>query len=304
MVPCQRGLRTVRLGPVWKRIAGRLKELAEAWARYECTSLAAGIAFYAALSVFPLMLVMIAGVGSFFRFMERGQDAKAEIHATISQQMSPELADSMMRVFSQMQEGVLVQGPVAGMMLLFGATLVFFQIDRAFYRIWDVRQRVDERGFVGSLRRMLLSRVRSLGLVMGACLLVVVVFVVGIVLRTVMDFGQSWLPDLSLLSSLVSILVSVAINLMVFSFLYRFLSKERVGWVLCLKAGFFASVLLECGDRVLGALSFGSSFTAYGLIGSFLIMQIWIYFNVMILLIGALVVRVEARPSSDFRELI
>lgn len=304
MVPCQSGPRTVRLDPVWKRIAGRLKELAEAWARYECMSLAAGIAFYAALSVFPLMLVMIAGVGSFFRFMERGRDAKAEIHATISQQMSPELADAMMRVFGQMQEGVLVQGPVAGVMLLFGATLVFFQIDRAFYRIWDVRQRPDERGFVGSLRRMLLSRVRSLGLVMGACLLVVVVFVVGIVFRTTMDLGQRWLPDLVLLSSFVSTLISVAINLIVFTVLYRFLSKERVGWVLCVKAGLFASVLLECGDRLLGALSFGANFSAYGLVGSFLIMQIWIYYNAMILLIGALIVRVEARPSPDFRELI
>lgn len=151
---------------------------------------------------------------------------------------------------------------------------------------------------------MLLSRVRSLGLVMGACLLVVVVFVVGIVFRTTMDLGQRWLPDLVLLSSFVSTLISVAINLIVFTVLYRFLSKERVGWVLCVKAGLFASVLLECGDRLLGALSFGANFSAYGLVGSFLIMQIWIYYNAMILLIGALIVRVEARPSPDFRELI
>ncbi|MGE9269443.1 MAG: hypothetical protein ACQKBU_01460, partial [Verrucomicrobiales bacterium] len=72
----------------------------------------------------------------------------------------------------------------------------------------------------------------------------------------------------------------------------------------CLKAGLVAAVLLECGGRVLGALSFGSNFSAYGLVGSILVVQLWIYYNVMVLLVGALIVRVETRPAVDFREMI
>lgn len=289
---------------MWKQLVARVRPVASAWAQYECMSMAAGIAFYAALSIFPLILVMIAAVGSFFRFMEGGQDAKSQIHATISQQMSPELANALISVFDQVQDRALVNGPLAGVMLLFGATLVFFQIDRAFYRIWDVRQRVEQRGVVGSLKRMLLSRARSLGLVMGACFVVVVVFVAGLLLRTVMSVAQQWFPEVMMLSSFASTMISVAINLLVFTFLYRFLSKEKVGWVLCLKAGLLAAVLQGCGGYVLGALSFGSNFSAYGLVGSFLVAQLWIYYNAIILLIGALIVRVETRPSGDFRSLI
>ena len=44
-------------------------------------------------------------------------------------------------------------------------------------------------------------------------------------------------------------------------------------------------------------LSFGSSLSVYGLIGSFLVVLVWIYFTVMILFIGALIVRVEKKIS-------
>ena len=47
----------------------RISAVAHAWGHYECASLAAGIAFYAALSLFPLMMVLVAGVGYFFRFV-------------------------------------------------------------------------------------------------------------------------------------------------------------------------------------------------------------------------------------------
>ncbi|MGE9270463.1 MAG: YihY/virulence factor BrkB family protein, partial [Verrucomicrobiales bacterium] len=190
-----------------------LKTLGEAWGRYECSSLAAGVAFYAGLSVFPLVMVMISGVGFFFRFVERGRDAGEEIRATISQQMSPELGEAVSNVFAQVQDRALVNGPLAGLMLLFSATLVFFQIDRAFYRIWEVRQMDQDRGVLGGVKRMLWSRARSLGLMMGACLVVVVIFVSNLLLRTSMSVAKQWFVDLSFLHSLISILVSVAINL-------------------------------------------------------------------------------------------
>ena len=289
---------------VWRNLIDECKLLAEAWVRYECASLAAGVSFYAALSIFPLMLVLVAAVGSFFRFMERGQNAVEEIHLTIAQQLSPQAADSFTDVFEQIQTRALLNGPLAGLMLLFAATLVFFQIDRAFYRIWDVRQRVGDLGIWGALRRMLVSRVRSLGLVMGTCFLVVVVFVSGLAFRAVMSIAQEWFPEVSILSPLVASLISVVINLGVFSFLYKFLSKEWVSWLVCLKAGVVAAVLLECGGWVLGALSFGSNFSAYGLIGSFLVVLLWIYYSVMVLLIGALIVRTGMRPLVDFRARI
>lgn len=261
--------------------------------------MAAGVAFYAALSLFPLMLALIAGVGFFFRFMERGQDAREQILATVSQQISPAVGEALGRVLSQLQQGALLNGPLAGVTFLFTASLVFAQIDRGFIRIWDLRRRPDRKGAWNMAKLILLNRARSLVLLFGTCLLVVLVFVAGLALRAVTGITREWFPDVPTISGFGTLLIGVAVNVMVFTLLYRFLSKERVGWTLCARAGLLAALLWECGSRVMTKLSFGSNYSAYGLIGSFLVVLVWIYYNVMVLFLGALVVRLAVRPLED-----
>ena len=93
-----------------------------------------------------------------------------------------------------------------------------------------------------------------------------------------------------------TLVVGSAVNILVFFSLYRFLSREAVTWTLCWQAAVTSAVLWEGGSRVLSLFSFGSNFSAYGVIGSFLVVQVWIFYNIMVLLIGALVVRVGTRP--------
>ena len=198
-----------------------------------------------------------------------------------------------------MQDRALVNGPIAGATLLLTATLVFSQIDRGFMRIWDVRERHAKRGVWASIKRMLLTRARSLVLLVGTCLLVVVVFVAGLCLRAVTGITREWFPDVPTISGLGTLLIGVGVNILVFFLLYRFLSKEKVDWGLCLRAGVIAAALWEGGSRILTLLSFGANYSAYGLIGSFLVVQVWIFYNVMVLFIGALIVRIGTRPLED-----
>ena len=284
---------------MWRSLTDRFKEIGRAWGRYECTSLAAAVAFYAALSLFPLMLALVAGVGYFFRFMQRGQNALDQILSTVSQQLSPAVGDALERVFAQMQDKALVNGPIAGAALLLTSTLVFAQIDRGFMRIWDVRERTDQQGLWASIRRMLLTRARSLVLLVGTLLLVMLVFVAGLSLRAVTGITREWFPDVPTISGLGTLMIGFGVNVLVFFLLYRFLSKEKTGWGLCLRAGIIAAALWEGGSRLLTQLSFGANYSAYGLIGSFLVVQVWIYYNVMVLFIGALIVRVGTRPLED-----
>ena len=64
-----------------------------------------------------------------------------------------------------------------------------------------------------------------------------------------------------------------------------------------LVSGGIAAGIWELGSPVMTMLSFGSRVSVYGLIGSFLVVLIWIYFTVMVLFIGALIVRVEKQIS-------
>ena len=287
---------------MWQAVKYTAGEICRGWGKYECTTIAAAVAFYAALSLFPLMLVLVAGVGFFFRFMEGGKSALDQILSTVSEWHSPTVGSALERVLSQMQDKALVNGPLAGLALLLTATLVFAQVDRGFMRIWDVRERSSQRGLWVSVKWMLLTRARSLALLIGTFLLVMLVFVAGLALRAVTGITREWFPEVPTISGLGTLLVGAAVNVLVFFLLYRFLSKEQTKWSLCLRAGVVAAALWEGGSRLLTQLSFGASYSAYGLIGSFLVVQVWIYYNVMVLFIGALVVRVGTRPLEGLED--
>lgn len=273
----------------------RIKVIAHAWGHYECSSLAAGVAFYAALSLFPLMMVVVAAVGYFFRFMPEGPSAREEILALLSKQMSVEFSESMSKLLMEVQDRALTNGPLAGVAFLFAASLMFAQIDRGFYRIWNVRRRTRGRGVHGMLRKAVTSRARSFAIIVAICLMVNVLFLVGLGLRTLGRLSSVDLmiiPEVSRYSSLV---VGTVINVIVLTLLYRFLSKEKVTWKISLIGGSIAAGLWDLGSRILTAFSFSSNFSVYGLIGSFLFVLVWIYYTVMILFVGALIVRIDKR---------
>ena len=53
---------------------------------------AAAVAYYVALSFFPLLLVLVASLGLVLEWTAAGQDARAELLTAIRQQASPDLA--------------------------------------------------------------------------------------------------------------------------------------------------------------------------------------------------------------------
>mgnify|MGYP003679423968 CR=1 FL=1 len=272
-----------------------MQVVARAWGHYECASLAAGVAFYAALSIFPLMMVLVAGVGYFFRFMPDGPSARDEILEILSRQMSVEFADSMSKLLLQVQDRALVNGPLAGVAFLFTASLVFAQIDRGFYRIWDVRRRGDEKGIKGALRKAVSSRARSFAMIVAVCFIVIVLFLMGLAVRTLGELSTVKLIIIPQVSKYLSLPLGVVINVVVLTLLYQYLSKARVSWKLSFVSAVIAAGLWELGSPVMSMLSFGANLSVYGLIGSFLVVLVWIYFTVMILFIGALIVRVEKK---------
>lgn len=261
--------------------------------------MAAGVAFYAGLSLFPLMLVLIAGIGWFFQFVERGRDAREEILTAVSQQFSPQVAHALGEILGRIQSGALVTGPVAGAMLFFTASVVFLHIDRGFNRIWEVRQRQPASGFLGALKRLVISRLRSLAMLFGTGLIVVLVFTSGLLLRAVNAIVREWLPNSPGFSGFDTVLVGLAVNTLVFFLLFRFLSKERVKNKHCLAVGAGTALLWEIGGRAMSALPLGSGFNVYGVIGSFLLVQVWIYYNAMVLFAGAVVMRVLTKPLDE-----
>ncbi|GAA5482416.1 YihY/virulence factor BrkB family protein [Haloferula sargassicola] len=277
---------------MWKRLLEDARGWLAAWKDAEAGALAAAIAFYGALSIVPLMWFVLAGLGWFFEFAAQGQNARSEVLAITSRQFSPEFSEALDTVLASLQASALSKGPIAIAGFILGASMVFHQIDQAFARIWKTKDHHASGPWLKKARSFLLSRLRALALLLGLVVLVVVVFIGGLVLRAVSEAADRFLPHVDFLSSAGAVAIGLTINMLVFTALYRFLSKRRVTWRACGISAGLAAVCWEIGSRVLVNISFGAKYDAYGIVGSLLVVQLWVYFNSLVLLGGAVLVKV------------
>lgn len=58
------------------------------WSQDEGPAMAAAVAYYVALSFFPLVLTLITGIGLFFRFAHSGQDAERAVLVLVREHFS------------------------------------------------------------------------------------------------------------------------------------------------------------------------------------------------------------------------
>jgi len=277
-----------------------LRQVGRGWNRFGCTSLSAAVAYYAALSLFPLLLLLLAVMGWFFGSGDQGADVREQLLGIVSRQVSPWAADQLETVLGGLRDAAPRTGPIAVAGLLVGGSLVFNQVDLGFAAIWEVEPPADrERRWWRTLKTVVLRRLRSVLLVGAVFGVVTLVALAGTLLRTFSQMAQRWFPRIDALSGLQASAIGVAASTVVFGLLYRVLSKDRVGWRLCLVSGAIAAVLWEAGGWAMGSLSLGSRYSAYGVVGSFLVVVLWIHYNAMVFFAGALLVRVRARPLDD-----
>ena len=102
---------------------------------HEGTLSASGIAFYVALSFFPLLLVLVAGLSWILQWTQVGQNAWQTLHQTIANQSSPDLAQQVGRTLRTVSDRAPANGPIGFLVLLASAIAIFAQLDAAFDRI-------------------------------------------------------------------------------------------------------------------------------------------------------------------------
>jgi hypothetical protein len=148
--------------------------------------------------------------------------------------------------------------------LLFGATMVFAQLQSSLKQIWDVKtavKRVTRRGLLWSLIR---TRLLSLTLILVVGFLLLVSLVVSAALAAVQDYLSRALPGGGTLWLTVNFLVSLLVISVLIAMVYRLLPDVRLNcrdvWV----GTVTTSVLFGVGKFLiglyLGHASIGSSY--------------------------------------------
>src|SRR5918996_5174290 len=197
---------------------------AQDWWEDNCLRLAASLAYYTALSLAPLVL-LLAGVAGMVLGRERVAGQLAAQLESLMGQAGRELVTSILTTTNT--EGGLWATIVSLFTLVIGATAVFGELQTTMNLIWEVRPAPTSGAWAG-IWAWLKSRVFSLGLVFALAFLLVVSLVISAALAGAAALFQG--PEQSVMSRLLEIAVSLLVLTCVFALLYMYVPDAEIGW--------------------------------------------------------------------------
>jgi len=289
---------TIRYG---LQVLWNLLEAARRWQQDDAGLLAAGVAYYATVSLFPLLLVLIAGVGMFLRFTHLGQNSEQQVLAAVAQATSYDVSFQVAAAFQQVEREALWSGPLGAVGLLSVAVAVFCQFDQALDKIWKI-QRPAADSHLAIARRLLAQRVKAFVVLLCLGFVVVLIFAAGLTLEALRQFSSQRFQVAEQVWRVAEATLGVILNTLVFTAIFRWLSKVPVEWLHAARGGLLSAVTWEVGRWVLAAFLIGGRYSAYGVVGSVLAAMLWIYYANSVLFLGAEYVQV-IREQSQQRKL-
>jgi membrane protein len=258
------------------------RETLQGWREDFAPSMGAGIAYYTAFSIGPLLVVIIAIAGIVFG----AEAASGYVYAQLADLLGPAGASAvqdMVERSGRTEDGILA--PIIGTtLLLVGATTVFAELQSDLDRIWEAPSAKRPGGLWGLLRR----RVLSLGMVVSVGFLMLVSLTLSAALAALSEWWSGWLGRLAWLLHGVDFVVSLAVVSGVFALMYKILPSVKIGWR-DVWVGALVTALLFTVGKMLVALYIGRSDVAsgFGAAGSFMIVLVWVYYSAQIFLLGA-----------------
>jgi membrane protein len=254
---------------------GLIKHTFSDWSEDKAPRLGAALAFYAIFSIPPLIVLVVATVGFFY---------KGDVTGAIQQQLSgligEDTARTMMEVRQQQRsEGGFLSGFFGIGLLLLGASGVFGQLQDAMNTIWEVKPKAD-RGIMGMIK----DRFLSFTMVLGVTFLLLVSLVVTAAVAAV----SAWLPGGSAPGHLLELSLSLIVVTLLFAMIFKFLPDVKIGWNDVWIGAAGTAVLFVIGKFLIGLyLGNASISSSYGAAGPVIVMIIWIYYSAQILFLGA-----------------
>lgn len=236
---------------------------------------AAALAFYTALSLPPLLVLLAWALGALDSDAEQFLQRQA---TALAGREAGSLVDS---VLGSTDRKVSLGGPSGWLglgALLLAASGVFTQLQAALNRVWEV-----EAAPGGGVQAWLRKRLTSFGLVGVLAFLMAVSLIASTALSGLgIDDGSGWL------ARTMDTVASLVVFTLLFTMVFKFLPDVVIRWRDVLGGAMVTAILFSGGRAIVGAyLARKGLSTDYGAAGSAVVVLAWVYFSGIILLVGA-----------------
>jgi membrane protein len=273
-----------------------IRETFKQWREEDITRLGAALAYFAAFSVIPLLLLFAAVAGALL-----GENqVELEIVQRLREFIGPSTAETVQTVLQTIYADKGANGLttiVSVIALLYGATGLFRHLKSSLNVVWNVSNS-NENKIRGFVKDTVLSFIAALGMGLGLFL----VLGLNTVLFTFVRSLNSLYPEMTLVTlwQVLGVGVLLGVATLVFGVIYKLLPDAQVTWHDVWVGASISALLLTASQFVLSVgLSSSSLETIYGAASMFMFILIWVYISAHIVLIGAEFTQVYANRAGS-----
>jgi membrane protein len=240
----------------------------------------AAIAFYTVTSISPVLLIVVAIAGLVFG-REAAQNA---ISGQLTGLMGQQTADVLQAAIASAEgkSSSILATMIGIATLILTASGVFGEMQSALNAIWKTEPQET------TVSRLIQARAVSLGLVAALGFLLIVSLAVSAGLTAFGNYLDSIMPIGRFILPALNFVVSFALLAVLFAAIYKVLPDRPLEWRDVIFGAVVTAILFTIGKSLIG-LYLGSSAIAssYGAAGGLIVLLLWVYYSVMIFLLGA-----------------
>ena len=265
-----------RLKTIW----GLAKQTIQAWGADNGGQLAAAIAFFTIFSIPPMLILALSIAGHFFDSVI----AKDQLVAQVGGYMGAQTGDfvrSLIESSAQTAKSPLAS-IVSVVVLLVGASGIFYQVQYALNKIWNIPKKLAP-GLFKTLKLHSFSFLLILGIGLLFLAILTLSTLLSVFIGKMGGLGQNAL----LLQVLNSLIFFITITILI-ALVYRVIPDKKITWTDVWLGAAVTALLFMLGKYAIGFYLSVSNFgTAYGAAGSLIVLLMWIFYSVQLFLLGA-----------------
>lgn len=277
----------MQLSDTWATV----KETVSDWSDDNASRMAASLAYYALLSLAPLLVISIAVIG----FFVGPEAARGQVAGELASVVGNQAADGIQAIAANAKSPAagVVSTVVGVVTLFFGASGVFGELQSSLNAVWDVKPKPG-RGLWGEVK----ARFLSFTMVLGVAFMLLISLLLSAMLSAVGTRFSGLLPGGEVLWQIVNFAFSLLVISGVFSLIFKYVPDVRVRWRDVWLGALVTALLFTLGKLLLGLyLGKAAVGSAYGAAGSIIALVVWVYYATQIFLLGAEFTQVQARRN-------
>jgi membrane protein len=263
------------------------------WQQDDCIEMGAALSYYAIFSLFPILLVILSITGLFF-----GPDTSAYVQILVFAKgtLPIEAYRIVEGTLVNLNESSFGAGIIGFSILFITASRIFSALGRAVDKIWKVyHHKYSQSSLIWTIINFIKNQIFAFLLVLSSTALLLVSLLSNIALKVLLKLiknVEQLIPgfrvDEALLWNSLQFGVTFLLLTSVVMILYKTLPATKVKWEDIWIGSLISVSLFSLLQSLVsnGVIRIGEQFRAYGVIGGFMVLLLWIFLTCQIFFLG------------------